>query len=109
MSMRNKSAASVADNEDLLDPLRRAVARCTRAVGRKKNLDIAFGTDWPTANGNRVVLPPLPRRLSRRDYSVLRGASDAVALQLAHHDLKIHRTLRPAEAGAARKFDALEQ
>jgi cobaltochelatase CobT len=109
MSMRNKNAASVADNDDLLDPLRRAVARCTRAVARKKNLEIVFDAGRPTADANLVVLPPLPRRLSRRDYSVLRGASDAVALHLAHHDPKIHRTLRPAEAGSARIFDALEQ
>src|SRR6266851_2867195 len=109
MSMRNKNAASVADNDDLLDPLRRAVARCTRAVARKKNLEIVFDAGRPTADANLVVLPPLPRRLSRRDYTVLRGASDAVALHLAHHDPKIHRRLSPAEAGAARIFDALEQ
>src|SRR5258708_2503151 len=109
MSMRNKSAASIADSNDLLDPLRRAVARCTRAVARKKNLEIVFDAERPAVNAKLVVLPPLPRRLSRRDYSVLRGASDAVALQLAHHDPKIHRALRPVEAGAARIFDALEQ
>jgi cobaltochelatase CobT len=109
MSMRNKNAASVADNDDRLDPLRRAVARCTRAVARKKNLEIVFDAERPTADVNLVALPPLPRQLSRRDYSVLRGASDAVALHLAHHDPKIHRTLRPAETGVARIFDALEQ
>jgi cobaltochelatase CobT len=109
MSMRNKSAASAADNDDLLDPLRRAVARCTRAVARRKNLEIIFDAERPIADANRVVLPPLPRRLSRRDYSVLRGASDAAALQLAYHDPKIHRALRPVEVGAARIFDALEQ
>jgi cobaltochelatase CobT len=109
MSMRNKNAASLADNDDLLDPLRRAVARCTRAVARKKNLEIVFYADRPTVDANLVVLPSLPQRLSRRDYSVLRGASDAVALQLAHHDPKMHHTLRPAEGGAARIFDALEQ
>jgi cobaltochelatase CobT len=107
--MRKKSTASTADSNDLLDPLRRAVARCTRAVARKKNLEIVFDAERPAVNAKLVVLPPLPRRLSRRDYSVLRGASDAVALQLAHHDPKIHRALRPVEAGAARIFDALEQ
>jgi cobaltochelatase CobT len=109
MSMKNKGAASVAESDDLLDPLRRAVARCTRAVAGKKNLEIVFDAERPTADANLVVLPPLPRRLSRRDYSVLRGASDAVALRFAYHDPKIHRTLRPTEAGAARMFDALEQ
>jgi cobaltochelatase CobT len=109
MSMRNKNAASVTDNDDLLDPLRRAVARCTRAVAGRKNLEIVFDAGRSAADANLVVLLPLPRRLSRRDCSVLRGASDAAALQLAHHDPKIHRTLRPAEAGAARIFDALEQ
>jgi cobaltochelatase CobT len=107
--MSNKNAASAADNDDLLDPLRRAVARCTRAVARKKDLEIVFDAGRPAADANRVALPPLPRRLSRRDYSVLRGASDAVALHIVHHDPKIHHTLRPAEAGAARIFDALEQ
>src|SRR5258708_7801389 len=58
MSMRNKNAASVADNDDLLDPLRRAVARCTRAVARKKNLEIVFDAGRPTADANLVVLPP---------------------------------------------------
>ncbi|SEC69037.1 cobaltochelatase CobT [Bradyrhizobium erythrophlei] len=107
--MRNKSATSIADSEDLLDALRRAVARCTRAVAGKRNLEITFDAERPAVNANLVVLPPLPRRLSRRDCSVLRGASDTLALQLAHHDPKAHRTLRPAEAGAARIFDTLEQ
>jgi cobaltochelatase CobT len=108
MSMRNRNAAS-ADNDDLLDPLRRAIARCTRAVAGKKNLEIVFDVERPTADANLVVLPPLPQRLSRWDYSVLRGASDAAALQLAYHDPKIHRRLRPAQVGAARIFDTLEQ
>jgi cobaltochelatase CobT len=109
VTLRNKAVASAADDQGLLDPLRRVVARCTRAVARKKNIEIVFDADRPVADANLVVLPPLPRRLSRRDFSVLRGASDAVALRLAHHDPRIHRALRPAEADAARIFDALEQ
>jgi cobaltochelatase CobT len=107
--MSNKNAASAAENDDLLDPLRRAVARCTRAVARKKDLEIVFDAERPAADANLVALPPLPKRLSRRDYSVLRGASDALALHLAHHDPKVDHTLRPTESGAARIFDALEQ
>jgi cobaltochelatase CobT len=107
--MSNKNAASAAENDDLLDPLRRAVARCTRAVARKKDLEIVFDAERPAADANLVALPPLPKRLSRRDYSVLRGASDALALHLAHHDPQVHHTLRPTESGAARIFDALEQ
>lgn len=109
MTLRNKTAASTADDEDLLDPLRRVVARSTRAVAGKKNIEIVFDVDRSAVDAGVVVLPPLPRRLSRRDFSVLRGASDAVALHLAHHDPRIHRLLRPAEADAARIFDVLEQ
>jgi cobaltochelatase CobT len=91
-----------------LDPLRRALSRCIRAIAKRRQLEIAFQTDQPEQQG-RVVLPALPQRLSPRDFAVLRGASDAAALRLAHHDENLHRVHRPAEPAAAAIFDALEQ
>ena len=107
--MHNENAASAAENDDLLDPLRRAVARCTRALARKKDIEVSFDTGESGVDANLLMLPPLPRRLSRKEFSVLRGASDAAALRLAHHDPRLHRTLRPTDDAAAAIFDALEQ
>ena len=74
--MRNKNAASVADNDHLLDPLRRAVARCTRAVARKKNLEIVFDAGRPTADAYLVVLPPVCTDNLNAGVAVMKSAED---------------------------------
>jgi len=60
MTLRNKTAASTADDEDLLDPLRRVVARSTRAVAGKKNIEIVFDVDRSAVDAGVVVLRHCP-------------------------------------------------
>jgi cobaltochelatase CobT len=106
-SLSNKKLSKASD--DPLDPLRRSIAVCTRAMARRRGLDIVFGVDDPSPPTTRVNLPSLPARLMSRDAAILRGHADSAALWLSLHDPKTHHRLAPRNRQARIIFDALEQ
>ncbi len=108
MSNRNTSAIGASKGLQL-DPLRRAIAGCTRAIARKRDLEVVYEPARPSGASSSAVLPMLPKRLNRRDCAVLRGCADSIALRLAYHDPRIGRLLRPLHGESAAIFDALEQ
>lgn len=91
--------SSSRDAEFHLDPHRKAVLGCMRAI----------------AAGRRVArllseaASEFPKRLSRRDYMILRGRSDAMGLRAACHDTALHCRMRPRDRGDGAIFDRAEQ
>jgi cobaltochelatase CobT len=91
-----------------VEPFKRAVAAAMRALSARRELIVSFGSDSPTVTENEAKLPR-PRDLAPGAVSLTRGAGDALALRLRHHDAKIHARRRPSGAMAVAIYDSVEQ
>jgi cobaltochelatase CobT len=95
------------------EPLKRAVAGCMRALAHMSQLEVVYAAEKPglTHNGGvaKARLPEPPRKLGKRDASVLRGQADSMALRLACHNVDVHRRLSPHTPAARAVFEAVEQ
>ena len=96
-------------SEGPTEPFKRALAHAARSLGEAPELEIVFSGDGPSLVGNRATLPHPPRDLSGKEATRIRGLADQMALRLAHHDATAHARHRPADAGAAAVFEAIEQ
>jgi cobaltochelatase CobT len=86
----------------------RALAAALRAMARHPEVEIAFGPAEPALEGSRARLPALPQPASAAALAAVRGAADAIAARLRHHDPALHDAAAPP--GVARRlFDAIEQ
>ncbi|MGN6463369.1 MAG: cobaltochelatase subunit CobT, partial [Pseudolabrys sp.] len=104
-TIKTKTPAKEAPNE----PFKRAVTGCLRAIARNPELEVAFAAERPGLVGGKARLPEPPRKLSRREATIVRGHSDSIALRLACHDPKVHRKHMPGNLQARGIFDAVEQ
>jgi cobaltochelatase CobT len=91
-----------------LDRFRTVLAGTARALARDPDVEVAFASE-SGAQGGKVarVVSPGPT-LAPRLVAEARGAADAVALRLRHHDGKLHSSHAPADPDARAVFDALE-
>ncbi|MVA96146.1 cobaltochelatase subunit CobT [Nitratireductor sp. CAU 1489] len=92
-----------------LDPFKRAVSVCMRAISGDGELEIAFAKDKPALAGHRARLPDLTKRPTANELSVTRGIGDSMALRRACHDNAVHSRLAPEGKQARAVFDAVEQ
>ncbi len=92
-----------------LDPFKRAVTGCVRAISGDHELEVSFTKDKPALAGNHVRLPDLPKKPSAETLRVTRGLGDSMALRHACHDKSLHGRLAPHGAQARAIFDAVEQ
>jgi cobaltochelatase CobT len=84
-------------------PLEDALTTTTRALAKAPKLRLAFGAN--ASRAQEVALPPL----DAENMPTIRGYADRAAITLKLHNPSAHRTLAPADAGAAKAFHALEQ
>ncbi len=91
------------------EPFKRAVTVAMRAIARKRDLEVTFGTDRPSLAGDRARMPEPPRHPTVSDIAVTRGIGDAIALRIACHDHKIHQHYVPVGSKARAIFDSAEQ
>ena len=94
-----------------LDQFRHALAGATRAIARDAEADVMFGSEpgAPTGKTARVASPGV--LLEPRLVAEARGAADALALKLRHHDPALHAARAPRggdHEDARGVFDALE-
>jgi len=91
-----------------LDQFRRALAGAARAIAQDPEVEVVFASEVAPASGKiaRVVLPG--PALEPRLVAEARGAADALALRLRHHDAKLHASHVPRDLDARAVFDALE-
>jgi len=94
-----------------LDRFRSVLAGATRAVAEDAEADVVFASDASGQSPGKIarVVSPGPS-LEPRLVAEARGAADAVALRLKHHDPRLHASRAPgSESDARAVFDALEQ
>ena len=94
-----------------LDQFRHALAGATRAIARDAQADVMFASESGAASGKTARVASPGPSLDPRLVGEARGAADALALKLRHHDAALHeaRAPRGAEDSDARAvFDALE-
>lgn len=91
------------------EPFKRAVTACLRAIAKKTELEVTFAAERPGLAPGKARLPEPARKMTKRDAAIVRGHADSIALKLACHDPKMHRTLMPGNQQARGVFEAVEQ
>ncbi len=104
----------MSDKNDQIENFKTATAAALRALSGRKIMDVSFAAgekvEKPSPTGEEQNRLPLPGHvLDKTSQSLIRGASDAKALRLKHHNRLIHRKNAPMDLTAAAAFDALEQ
>ena len=91
------------------EEFKRATAGVLRAIAEVPDVQVAFQPGPSGLSGKRARLPLPTRALPPAEMARLRGASDALALRLRHHDDAVHAARMPARREAKDVYDALEQ
>ncbi|MBX6424475.1 MAG: cobaltochelatase subunit CobT [Variibacter sp.] len=107
--MASNSKPRSSAKESPVEPFKRSVGACLRALARNAELEVGYAAERPALAAGKVRLPEPPRKLTPRDAAVIRGHADAFALRVACHDAAVHRRLLPAGQQARAIFEAVEQ
>ncbi len=91
------------------EAFKRATAGTLRAIGGQKDVQVTFQAGPSQVTETRVRLPQPSRSLPAAEIARLRGAADAAALRLRHHDTAVHAARTPDPREAREAYDALEQ
>jgi len=95
------------DANTTLSILKTAIAATTRALSRRRDLQVEFSSqNIPAAH---ITLPPLSELPPPEALSALRGQADGAAFSLRYHNAGLHSGLRPQGRAGAELFDMLEQ
>ena len=97
------------DGNERGEAFKRATAGAIRALAGQPEVEVAFQAGPASIAGIRARLPSPTRGLPPAEVTRLRGAADAVALRLRHHDNAVHAARSPASREAREVYDALEQ
>jgi cobaltochelatase CobT len=90
------------------EEFKRATAGTLRAIAQVPEVQVAYQPGPSGLAGKRARLPLPTRALPPAEMAKLRGAADAIALKLRHHDEGVHAARLPARREAREVFDALE-
>jgi cobaltochelatase CobT len=96
----------MAGPENPVEPFKRAVVGAARALSEDRELELTFSAQNAPAPGR---LPTPSRDLTEREAALVRGAADAIALRMKHHDRGVHTHHLPVGSTARAIFDAAEQ
>ncbi len=107
--MASNSKPKPSSKESPVEPFKRAVAGCLRAIAKKPGVDVSFAAERPGLAGLKARLPEPARKLTQHEAAIVRGHADAMALRLACHDPAVHRRIQPGGQQARAVFDAIEQ
>jgi cobaltochelatase CobT len=91
------------------EEFKRATAGVLRALAETPDVQVNFQPGPSGLSGKRARLPLPTRALPAAEMAKLRGASDAIAMRLRHHDDSVHNARMPAQREARDVYDALEQ
>lgn len=90
------------------EEFKRATAGVLRAIAQVPEVQVAFQPGPSGLAGKRARLPLPTRTLPPAEMAKLRGAADAIALKLRHHDEGVHAARLPTRREAREVYDALE-
>jgi len=99
----------MSEKESPVEVFKRSTAAVVRALAERSDIQVGFSSEPAAVIGQRVRVPPPSRDLTPATVALARGAADAVALRLRHHDPAVHAARMPAGDTARTVFDALEQ
>ena len=91
------------------EDFKRATAGTVRAVSGEREAEVTFAAGREGLAGKRARLPLPTRALPEAERTRLRGAADAMALRLRHHDAALHAERNPQPREAREAYDAIEQ
>jgi cobaltochelatase CobT len=91
------------------EAFKRATAGTLRAMAGEPEVEVAFQAGPASLAGKRARIPAPTRALPPPEMARLRGAADALALRLRHHDSAVHAARSPVSREARDVYDALEQ
>ena len=91
------------------EEFKRATAGALRAVARERDVQVTFQAGKESVAGKRARLPLPTRALPLGEKTRLRGAADALALRLRHHDAALHAKRNPGPRDAREAYDAIEE
>ena len=92
-----------------IEDFKRATANVLRAIAQTPDVEVAYQAGPSGLAGTRARLPSPSRALAVPEMARLRGAADALALRLRHHDDALHIARAPGTREAREAFDAIEQ
>jgi cobaltochelatase CobT len=95
-------------SEGRTEDFKRATAGALRAVARERDVQVTFQAGKEGVAGKRARLPLPTRALPATEVARLRGAADALALRLRHHDIAVHAERNPGPRDARDAYDAIE-
>ena len=95
--------------EPPVEPLKRALSSCTRAIAGDSELTVTYSSAAPEKSGKTINLAEPGRVPTLREIAVLRGWADALALRAACHDDVLHNRLAPSSGEARDVFEAVER
>ncbi len=91
------------------EEFKRATAGALRAVAQERDVQVTFQAGKEAVAGKRARLPLPTRALPASEVARLRGAADALALRLRHHDAVMHAERNPTPRDARDAYDAIEE
>ena len=97
----------MSDKKDQINNFKKAISSTLRAISKKKDIDINFGTD-AYVDSNSVTLPLPSIKLEDLEKREIRGVADSIALKFKYHNRKTHESLKPKSKVANKIFDSIE-
>lgn len=92
-----------------LDLFKIAVSATVKAMAGKNDLEVSFSADRSDFNRPTSRLPLTSLDLLPDEVAHTRGAGDAYALRMKHHDPALHQKYTPVGDMASAVYDAIEQ
>ncbi|HEV3174606.1 MAG TPA: cobaltochelatase subunit CobT [Stellaceae bacterium] len=99
----------MAEPSSPVEVFKRSTTAALRAIAEREDVTVTYGPEPPGLAGPRARLPMPPRDLSQHEASLVRGAADALALRLRHHDAQLHARRLPQNEVARAIFEGVEQ
>ena len=91
-----------------LDQFRRVLAGAARAISGDADVEVAFASESGGGGGKTARVASPGPGMAPKLVAEARGAADALALRLRHHDARLHSARAPSDPEASAVFDALE-
>src|ERR1700741_2863586 len=89
------------------EEFKRATTGAVRAIAQEPDVQVTFQPGPTGLAGKRARLPMPTRALPPGEMARMRGAADAIALRLRHHNDAVHAARQPARREAREVYDAL--
>jgi len=97
----------MSDKKDKINNFKNAISSTLRAISKKKDININFGSDI-NVDKNTVTLPIPSIKLEDLEKSKIRGIADSIALKFKYHNKDIHKSLKPKSKIANKIFNSIE-